>query len=204
MIQLTVTSLQKQYGRNIVFDGLSFDSGPGILGVSGHNGSGKSTLLKCLAGILKPTSGTVLWKKEGNNISPADLKKKIGYAAPYINLYEELTVWENLEFILNVRSSPFHNRISSTLAELDCTVFSHSLFGSLSTGQQQRVRLAAAIIHQPEMLFLDEPGSNLDEKGRANVASIVQSFRNSKGFLILASNTTEELGLCDHIIDLNS
>lgn len=204
MIRLTVNSLQKNYGRNVVFNGLSFERNTSILGIAGHNGSGKSTLLKCLACILKPTSGTVRWEQAKKDIPSTDLKKKIGYAAPYINLYEELTVKENLEFILDVRTSPYHTHIPSTLAKLDCTSYSNSLFSSLSTGQQQRVRLAAAIIHQPTILFLDEPGSNLDEKGRDNVATIVQSFRQSKRFLILASNATEELDLCDHIIDLNS
>jgi len=133
-----------------------------------------------------------------------ELKKRLGYAAPYISLYEELTVTENLSFLFDVRNENDRGQIDDVLQRTGANPFKNSLFGSLSTGQQQRARIAAAIVHQPDILFLDEPGSNLDEKGRVVVNDLVNEFRNRKRLLILASNQTYELDLCDSIIDLNN
>lgn len=204
MIHLTVKSLMRRYGSNVVFSDLSFETGPAVLGIAGRNGSGKSTLLKCISGLLKPSSGTIAWKLNGNPVPKNTLRHNLGYAAPYISLYEELTVYENLKFILDIRKSKEFHTIDKNLSELECMAFRNNLYGSLSTGQQQRVRLAAALIHQPEILLLDEPGTNLDKYGRKNVADIADAYRNHSKLLILASNASHELDLCDSIIDLNS
>lgn len=204
MTQVEVHRLSKSYGKHTVFRNLSFIADSSVVGVAGRNGSGKSTLLKCIAGLQKPTSGSITWKSgSGTTIAPERLKKKLGYAAPYISLYEELTVKENLSFLFDVRNETDRNHIARTLQRTGAEPFRNSLFGSLSTGQQQRARLAAAIVHQPEILFLDEPGSNLDEKGKVVVVDLVNEFRNQKKLLILASNQAYELDLCDSIIDLN-
>lgn len=204
MIQVEADGLSKSYGKNRVFSGLSFTASSSVIGVAGRNGAGKSTLLKCIACLQKPTSGSVTWKNgTGAEVSPDKIKKMLGYAAPYISLYEELTVIENLSFLFDVRNEKNRGHISTVLKRTGAEPFRDSLFGSLSTGQQQRARLAAAIVHQPEILFLDEPGSNLDEKGRAVVEELVSEFRDKKKLLILASNQAYELSLCDSIIDLN-
>jgi ABC-type multidrug transport system ATPase subunit len=167
------------------------------------NGSGKSTLLKCLAGLLKPTSGTVQWKVDKKEIKRTDLKDSLGYAAPYIQLYEELTVRENLEFICNVRSLNTSKSISNLLEPLGAKKLIELHFGELSTGQQQRIKLAAAIIHDPEILLLDEPGSNLDEDGKKIIVSLVEQYKKSNRMVIIASNQQDELALCNEIIELS-
>ncbi len=204
MIQVEAHRLSKSYGKNTVFTDLSFTAASSIVGIAGRNGAGKSTLLKCIAGLQKPTSGSVTWKDGGDSeIKPEELKKSLGYAAPYISLYEELTVTENLSFLFDVRNENNRSHINTVLLRTGAKPFKQSLFGSLSTGQQQRARLAAAIVHQPNILFLDEPGSNLDEKGKAIVEDLISEFREQDKLLILASNQAYELDFCDSIIDLN-
>jgi len=205
MARVEAHQLSKSYGKHTVFKDLSFAAASSVVGIAGRNGAGKSTLLKCIAGLLKPTSGMVTWVN-GNEyeMTQEELKKRLGYAAPYISLYEELTVTENLSFLFDVRNENDRGQIDDVLQRTGANPFKNSLFGSLSTGQQQRARIAAAIVHQPDILFLDEPGSNLDEKGRVVVNDLVNEFRNRKRLLILASNQTYELDLCDSIIDLNN
>lgn len=205
MTRIEAQHVSKSYGKHTVFTGLSFTADSSVVGIAGRNGAGKSTLLKCIAGLQKPTSGKIIWQS-GNesNIKPDQLKKRLGYVAPYISLYEELTVTENLSFLFDLRNESHRSRIDDVIQKTGAVPFKHSLFGSLSTGQQQRVRIAAGIVHQPDILFLDEPGSNLDQKGRAVVEGLVNEFRRQNQLLILASNQTYELDLCDSIIDLNS
>lgn len=203
MISLHVKDLSKQYGRNPVLKKVSFHHTEGVLGIEGPNGSGKSTLLKCISGLLRPGSGTISWKEGETEISLESLKMRMGYAAPYISLYGELTVSENLAFLSKLRKSELNNSaVKQLLTELELQQAAEKSYGSLSTGQQQRARLAAALFHNPEVLLLDEPGSNLDEQGRSVIKDIVDKARRDKKLVILASNSPEELNLCDQIFSV--
>lgn len=202
MIQLKAHNLEKRFGQKTVFSNLTIETDTPVLGIAGINGSGKSTLLRCLAGLLKPSSGSVQWVIDGEQIKQTNLKNSLGYAAPYIQLYEELTVRENLEFIRNVRSLNSSNSISNLLEPLGADQLLERHFGELSTGQQQRIKLAAAIIHDPDILLLDEPGSNLDEAGKKIILSLVERYKKRDRMVIIASNQQEELALCNEIIEL--
>lgn len=202
MIQLKADNLEKRFGQKTVFSNLTIETDTPVLGIAGINGSGKSTLLRCLAGLLKPSSGSVQWVIDGEQIKRTNLKNSLGYAAPYIQLYEELTVRENLEFIRNVRSLNSSNSISNLLEPLGADQLLERHFGELSTGQQQRIKLAAAIIHDPDILLLDEPGSNLDEAGKEIILSLVERYKNSNRMVVIASNQEYELALCNEIIEL--
>ncbi|MCG2589297.1 ABC transporter ATP-binding protein [Rhodohalobacter sulfatireducens] len=204
MIKLKADNLEKRFGRKTVFTDLSFETGTLVLGIAGANGSGKSTLLKCLAALLKPTSGSVKWTLNDHDIKRTDLKNYLGFAAPYIQLYEELTVRENLEFIQNVRSLSQQKPLSDLLEPLGAKKLLDNHFGELSTGQQQRIKLAAAIIHNPDILLLDEPGSNLDEAGKNIITSLVAQFKNSNRMVVIASNQQYELDHCHEIIELKN
>ncbi|PWN08132.1 ABC transporter ATP-binding protein [Rhodohalobacter mucosus] len=203
MIQLQADSLTKRYGKKSVLNGISFSYEGTILGIAGANGSGKTTLLKCLTGLLKPSSGSVTWQIEGIIINQADLKSHLGYAAPYIQLYEELTVAENLQFLSDLGNHARQSDLTGLLKTYDSAEFSDSLYGNLSTGQQQRVKLAASAVKDPSILILDEPGSNLDAKGKKLVEDMVHDYSSRGKMTIIASNQLDELKLCDKIIDLN-
>lgn len=203
MITLNVIKLAKSFGTNSVFTELSFEHQEHTLGIAGSNGSGKSTFLKCLAGLLRPSSGNIEWYEDGNILANEQFKSRLGYAAPYINLYDELSCRENLEFLSNVRHEPeSKNQMGNWITNVKLGHVADQPFGTLSTGQQQRLRLASALFHDPQILLLDEPGSNLDEAGRSLISDIAHIFRASEKLLIIASNNPDELALCDRVFSI--
>ncbi len=202
---IRVEGLYKRFGKQVVLRNVSFIHKNGIFGIEGSNGSGKSTLMKCMAGLAKPTKGSVEWFIGGKAVELEYFKRALGYAAPYINLYNELTCLENLRFLLELRSEA--DKKDAILNALEVTAmksFSDQPFGSLSTGQQQRLRIAAALVHQPQVLFLDEPGSNLDEAGRKMIETVVTEFKTAGKLVVIASNNRGELQLCDEIYSVEA
>ncbi|MDX1671925.1 MAG: ATP-binding cassette domain-containing protein, partial [Balneolaceae bacterium] len=140
------------------------------------------------------------WFRQQQELSKGDLQHIAGYAASYINLYRELSLMENLAFIQRLRGEHFSAARARELLQVaglgdQCD----QPFGKLSTGQQQRARLTSALITDPFILLLDEPGSNLDEGGKAFVADTIASFCEKGKLVILASNNREELDLADRI-----
>lgn len=203
MITLSVKQLKKAFGPNIIFSDVSFEHQSMVLGIAGSNGSGKSTFLKCLGQLLAPSRGSITWQNNGNSLSSAQVKQKLGYAAPYINLYEELTCRENLTFIAKMRhQNKLQSAIDLWISKVGLSTVSNQPFGKLSTGQQQRLRLASALFYDPDILLLDEPGSNLDEEGRTLIKEIVESFNSDEKFLIVASNNPDELDLCQRVFSI--
>lgn len=203
MMKLQAHKLAKKYNNTLVFRDVSLEADNGIVGIAGPNGSGKSTLLKCLTFLLKPTRGTVTWMDGNNPVSIQEFRSRIGYAAPYINLYAELSCLENLQFLLRVRNIERDERtLAEILDRVGLTKLEHQPFGQLSSGQQQRLRLAAALLPDPEVLVLDEPGTNLDQIGQSVVQSITEEWRESGRLLLLASNDATELDWCDRTFSL--
>lgn len=203
MFKLEVASLSKSYGNRRIFTELSFSTSVSVFGIEGPNGSGKSTLIRCLTGLLRPNQGKVLWQKDGNPIDKAQLYEHLGFSAPYVQLYESLSCAENLRFPAELRhQNGIESTIDLLLDKFEMTEFRDQLFGELSTGQQQRMKLAAACIHKPGILCLDEPGSNLDEKGKNMIATLADEYRKAGNMIILASNQKDELDLCDETIRL--
>lgn len=203
MISLQVLQLEKSFGSKTIFSDVSFDHEGQSLGIAGPNGSGKSTFLKCLAYLLRPNKGHLEWWQDGEPMEKGSFKKKLGYAAPYINLYDELSCRENLLFLSNVRHEYIsEEEIDDWIRRVELTEVSDQPYGKLSTGQQQRLRLASALFHQPDILMLDEPGSNLDEAGIQTVTEIAESFKEPDKLLLIASNDRDELALCDRIFSI--
>jgi len=203
MISLSVKGLSKRYNRNPIFTDLTFEHTDGVLGIAGSNGSGKSTLLKCLAFLTRAQKGTITWHKQEQELYKEDIKGNIGYAAPYINLYDELTAFENLEFLLQTAGLPIKiTHINSQIDQVQMKDHRQKLFKSLSTGQRQRIKIAAALIRKPDIILLDEPGSNLDEYGRELIMKIVNMQKAKNKLVIIASNDPKEIDLCDQVIEL--
>jgi ABC-type multidrug transport system ATPase subunit len=175
--------------------------------VAGANGSGKTTLLKVLVGLIRPSSGSV-WLEDGDRpggkVSVRDAGTSIGWCAPDLSLYGELTPAENLEFFARVSGSPIpreeaERRIAGV--GLDPKRLRTIRTRFLSTGQRQRVKLAYSVLGSPAVLFLDEPGSNLDEAGHRAVEAIVEEQR-GRGSVVLATNDPTELDLADERVTL--
>jgi heme exporter protein A len=205
-MRLVVDGLTRSYGARRIFGPLSFEvRGGTVLGVSGSNGSGKTTLLKTLAGLIRPSAGGTkifLEGDEGAGFGPRDVPGCIGWVAPDLALYGELTAEENLDFFERVRGRT-SSRAKDLLAGVGLPESSYSKksLSSLSTGQRQRVKLAYATLHDPAVLFLDEPSSNLDADGVEVVARVVAAQR-SRGIAIIASNDPRDLALADETVSL--
>jgi len=204
MIRLNIRNLSKNYSGQEVFRDLNDAFNGGKIGVAGNNGSGKSTLLRCLSGLISPSSGSIEWYVNGSTYSPKEISPFLGYAAPYVELYEEFTARENLTFIKNLRSEQECELVDDLILKFEIDQFVDSLYGKLSSGQQQRVKLTASVIHKPSILCLDEPGTNLDEKGHEIVKRMADNCVENGGIVILASNQAQELQMCNSVIDMNS
>lgn len=205
-MRLVVRDLVRSFGGWRAFGPVSFEVDRGrVLGVAGGNGSGKTTLLKILAGLVRETSGSALLERPGAPAAaPRDAADAIGWCAPDLSLYGDLTAAENLDFFSRVAGRARSlSEVEDRLARvgLDPARVRATPLRALSTGQRQRVKLAFAVLKDPPLLLLDEPGSNLDAAGRDAVASVVAAHR-TVGTVVLASNDAGDLALSDERVTL--
>lgn len=224
MYRVHISSCTKIYGRATIFSELEASFSGRVLGIGGRNGSGKTTLLKMMSGLISPTSGEIRWMRTLNDravlggadlggtddaawISSDELPGMIGLAAPWMNGYAELNGVENLEFVADLRSwrmsvsrQERRDTLKSHLVNLGLSGTEAKLYRELSSGQQQRLRLALATFFEPEILFLDEPSTNLDESGAELVHSLIGRRRSENKLTVLASNVADELHWCEDVI----
>jgi ABC-type multidrug transport system ATPase subunit len=202
MQKIEISNLSKRFGNKLLFRSINAVFTAGVHGIAGPNGSGKSTFLKCIIGLQKPGSGRIDISVNGDVLSPGERLIKVAYTGPYINLYSELTVLENLQFLSRLLDKP-PKAAADLIARLGISDIGEQLVGSLSSGQQQRVRIASALIKDSPILFLDEPGTNLDRDGNDMIASVLNDSRAENRLVLLASNQHSELDLCDGILHIN-
>jgi|AntRauMFilla1563_2_1112583.scaffolds.fasta_scaffold00012_16 ABC-type multidrug transport system ATPase subunit len=203
MFSVRIEELAKTFGSKTIFRGLSTTIDAPIYGIKGANGSGKSTLIRCLVYLISPSSGQIRWFNNAEEIKKDDLKQFLGIAAPYFGLYPQLSVAENVNFIRKLRAKSPLKQSSELGYDLLLEEIWELNYQSLSTGQQQRACIAAAVSHQPEVLILDEPGANLDEKGHQLIADLVAKRKEQGLLTIIASNDPREWAWCDKFIDLS-
>jgi len=195
--------LSKSYGRKVVFSGISFGVGPGeTLLVTGRNGSGKSTLARILCGVLSPTGGRIgLDPDPGDN--HADRVHLFGLVAPYLQAYEEFTAAENLAIATRIRGNvPDPSRISTLLDRVGLNNRKHDAVRGFSSGMKQRVKYAMALLHEPDVLVLDEPMANLDAEGTAMVREVMGEH-GKRRTLIVATNDLTDCERFDTRVDLS-
>lgn len=194
MINIGADSITKRFGAHLLFRNLTFSVSPDeAFYITGVNGAGKSTLLQILAGVQKPYSGRVVWEKNNVTINPEDYLKYSGFTGPQVNPYEMLTAVENIEFISG--SGVNGERISSLLNLFGIYKERNRLVKHYSSGMKQRLKLINAIINDPPVIFLDEPGSNLDSKGKDILYSTIENIKPGKS-IIIATNEPDEIRLC--------
>ncbi len=190
-----------RYGRRRLFEALTLSVEPGeALAVVGANGSGKSTLLLVLAGIVAPTAGTVTLTVDGHAVADADRPQSVGLVAPALQLYDPLTARENLAFLVQARRlDPAH--IEAALDRVGLLARADDPLQTFSTGMRQRMRIAAAVLHRPAVLLLDEPGATLDAAGRSLVAGLVAERGD---VVVVATNDPDEAALCPRRLTLGA
>jgi len=203
MVHVQITNLTKRFGYRLVLDRVQFQASSEILGISGKNGSGKTTLLRCLAGLMKPSSGTVEWYHKDTLLTREQQRENIGLSGPWLQLYRELSCRENLMFLARVHTLAHPDQaVEDTLQQVGLSANADKPYGRLSSGQQQRLKLASAMLHQPQALLLDEPGTNLDQAGIEATRALMQTWRSTHRLVILASNNPQELDACDRVISI--
>jgi heme exporter protein A len=208
-----VTEVQ---GSTVVFDGVvaryggrhavgPIDtrwSGPGLVWLTGPNGSGKSTLLRMVAGLKRPSEGRVVWHTGGREIARRDLQRCRTLTNPEIQLYEELTLLENLEFIASMRGlEPVHDLCRAALVDAGLEERAGEHPKELSSGLRQRLKITATWLGAPDFILLDEPSSNLDQWGRDWLYERVR-VRAKSALCVVATNQLDEVEGGDGRLDL--
>ena len=194
---IEASGLGKRFQRDWIFRGLTRTFRPGsATAVLGPNGAGKSTLLNTISGQLLPTEGSLAYSQAGRAVLVEDVPQHLAYAAPYLELLEELTLLELLRF--HTQFKPLRPGISlDALIELMYLEKArHQLVREFSSGMKQRLKLALALYADAPLLLLDEPTTNLDATGAAWFQEHVRATRAGRT-LLLSSNVPAEYGFCD-------
>lgn len=201
---IEVTNLVKRYGNHTAVDQLSFTVEDGqIYGFLGPNGAGKSTTMNIMTGYLAATEGQVLINGHDIMEEPAEAKKCIGYLPEMPPLYQDMTVYEYLKFVAELKKLPkkdIKGQIAAVMEKVKISEMADRLIKNLSKGYKQRVGLAQAILGDPEIIILDEPTVGLDPKQIIEIRDLIKSL-GKKHTVILSSHILSEVSaVCDHIM----
>jgi heme ABC exporter ATP-binding subunit CcmA len=188
---ITFNNVVKQFGRFIALRGVSLDLSAGKLyAILGENGAGKTTLLRVLAGLAQPTRGTV------SMLGTSDLRtvtREIGYMAHPSMLYDELSARENLHYFAALYGISKEDRCASLIQTVGLDPALSRPVGQYSQGMRQRLSLARALIHDPKILLLDEPFSNVDVRSAREIASLLGQLRDSGKTLLVITHQSDLL-----------
>jgi ABC-2 type transport system ATP-binding protein len=203
---IRVSDYHKAYGETIAVSGLSFEVPPGaILGLVGPNGAGKTTTLRALAGIIRPTYGTLAIAGHDVVNDPISAKRELAYVPDDPKLFDALTIWEHLEFIASAyRVADFAPTARALLEQFELVEKQKTMAQELSRGMRQKVAICCAYLHDPKAILFDEPLTGLDPYAiRTLKASI--AGRATGGAAVMVSSHLLALveDLCTHLLILN-
>ncbi|MDN5278816.1 MAG: type transport system ATP-binding protein [Clostridiales bacterium] len=197
---ISVEDLSKSFAGNRVVNGISFRVEAGeIFGFLGPNGAGKTTSIRMMIGEISKDQGSIEIKGLSVPQNMAEVKKLIGVVPDNQNLYDRLTVRQNLEFFADLNNVE-HSRIDEILEKVFLTEHQHKAATNLSRGLRQRTLIARGLLHKPEIFFLDEPTSALDPNSALLIRQLVRELRNQGTTIFLTTHYMEEADdLCDRL-----
>ena len=202
-MSIKVKKLSKVYGTQKALIEVSFEINKGeIVGFLGPNGAGKSTLMKILTGYIPQTNGDAKICNLDINENSIETRSRIGYLPEHNPLYLDMYVKEYLEFVANIYNVN-HKYIDEMIKKTGLLKEQHKLIGSLSKGYRQRVGLAQALIHNPEVLILDEPTTGLDPNQLIEIRSLIKEVGREKTVLLSTHIMQEVEAICDRVIIIN-
>lgn len=204
MLELNLIS--KSFNSTKILDNLSVSFELGINGIAGANGCGKTTMLKIITGLSSPFTGEILYNSQMVNPGSKSWRSKIGYLPQSIGLYNRMTVYDLLDYMMvlsEIKNREFRkNRIEHISSELNLNKYLAIPCGHLSGGVKQRVGIAQAFIHDPEVVLLDEPTNNLDVEERERLHVFLDKVKQNK-IILYVGHIIEELGyICNKLIIL--
>mgnify|MGYP000029444813 CR=1 FL=1 len=205
---IEVHNLTKRFGSFTAVDGVSFHVKRGeVFGFLGANGAGKSTTIRMLCGLLQPTSGTALVGGYDIREQTEKVKLTIGYMSQRFSLYDDLTVEQNIRFyggVYGLRNSRLNERMEWVLKMADLKGREQSLTRTLSGGWKQRLALGCAILHQPRIVFLDEPTGGVDPISRRNFWELIGRLSAEGVTVLVTTHFLDEAEYCNDIILINA
>lgn len=205
-MMIRATALTKDYGTRRAIENLTFNARKGeILGFLGPNGAGKTTTMRILTGFMPPSSGSV--EIGGYDVieNSLEVRRIVGYLPETVPLYSDMTVHEYLEYMGSLRKVPrLEQRINETLEKVELSDRASSYVGALSKGMRQRLGLAQALIHQPEVLILDEPTIGLDPGQVVNFRKLIREIGKDKTVLLSTHILPEAQQICDRVLIINN
>lgn len=205
---IEVNRLSKQFGKFTAVDNISFNVKAGeVFGFLGANGAGKSTAIRMLCGILSPTSGDAMVGGYSVMKEPDKVKQAIGYMSQKFSLYNDLSVEENIDFfggVYGLEGKKFKERKEWVLKIANLKGKEKLLTGSLPGGIKQRLALGTAVIHEPEIVFLDEPTSGVDPISRRNFWDLINDLSAGGTTVFVTTHYLEEAEFCNNIILINA
>ena len=201
---LEIQNLTKKYGKFLALNNLNLHIGKGeIFGFVGPNGAGKTTTMRIVCGLLKATSGTVLVDGINAITNPEDIKRRVGYVPDFFGVYDNLKVLEYMEFYGSMYGMEKEDvdEISEGLLELvNLSDKKEEFVDTLSRGMKQRLCVARALIHNPDLLVLDEPNSGLDPRARFEMKEVLKNLGSMGKTIIISSHILPELAeMCTSI-----
>ena len=205
---IEVKNLTKKYGKFTSVDKISFEVEQGeVFGFLGANGAGKSTTIKMLCAILEPTSGYAMVAGYSIEKEPDLVKRNIGYMSQKFSLYTDLTVEENINFFASVyglKGNALDERKKWVLNTAGLSDRKDSLTGTLSTGFKQRLALGCAVIHEPKIVFLDEPTGGVDPISRKNFWDLINDLSTNGTTVFVTTHYLDEAEFCNRIMMIDA
>ncbi len=204
MIQ--VESLTKRYGGRTAIDRLTFHADKGeIVGFLGPNGAGKTTTMRILTGFMPASEGKAVVAGYDVFTHSLEVRKRIGYLPETVPLYNEMTLWQYLDFMAELRKVPDRDdRVEEAMEMVHMTDRADSLIGNLSKGMRQRVGLAQAMLHKPEVLILDEPTIGLDPAQVKDVREVIRELGKERTVMLSTHILSEAQALCNRVLIINN
>jgi sodium transport system ATP-binding protein len=207
-VAVTIDRLEKILGKNRVLRGISFEANSGeIFGLLGPNGAGKTTTLRIICTLLAPDAGSVRVLGFDTRTAPEEVRRRVGVVTAEIGVYARLSARENIRYfaeLSGVLDGELNRRVDGVIDRLDMGSFAKQRAESLSSGQKQKVAIARAIVHDPDILMFDEPTSNLDVLASREIRDFMGESRGRGKCVIFSTHVLHDAErLCDRVTILH-
>ena len=205
-MSISIQHITKKYGEQLALNDVTLSIDKGIVGLLGPNGAGKSTLMKIITCFIPPTSGTVSVNGHDVMEQPMEVKRIVGYLPEHNPLYLDMYVREYLEFIAGIhqlKGETAKKRIKEMIEQTGLGIEAHKKIGALSKGYRQRVGLAQAMMHDPQVLILDESTSGLDPNQLIDIRNLISELGKQKTVLLSTHIMQEVEAICQRAIIIN-